>query len=263
MLHEATDRNQTTRQRRQLAIHLAEHFHHLRHHIAEQAADHCNRDHRQHGRIDHRDFEALGDALALFHKIGEAREYGGQMPSLRTGRNGGAIDRRKNPRELIEAGSEAVAFEYARTDIERDALEVTAFRLFGQGRQGVIEWQAGIEQGAEQAREQHHLVATQARAAFEAARRAAIGAGAPAVFDAERHQALIAQALARLLFGVGFGHPALAGTAGGQGEVVKGRHGGAGSQLAVVTRINSSAVVSPASTLSRPLSNRLGEKRRT
>ncbi len=201
-LEEGAGADQDAGDERQLRLARLEDRDDLRHHEDEQGRDDDEAHHCEHDRIQHRRQDLLADLLAAFGIDGEALEHVIQMPGLFAGRDRGAIDLRKDPRELREPIGERMSFHHLRAHAEDDALHARLLGLLRDGEQRFLERQAGAHQGGQLAREEREI--GRSDAADEAERLLAVRFLLRHLVDGDRQELALAQELADVPRGVAF-----------------------------------------------------------
>ncbi len=134
-----------------------EHGDDLRHDEGHQAAHDREAHDAQHDRIEHGRQDFLPHALATLGVVREPLEHAVEVAGLLAGRDGGAINFRKDLRKLGEAVREGVALHDAGSHAHDDTLNARLLGLLRYRQQGLLQGQSGTHQGRELSREQREV----------------------------------------------------------------------------------------------------------
>jgi hypothetical protein len=200
-LEERADEDHDLGRQRERLAGLRERLLELRHDVDQQDHHRRDGDADQDDRVDQRALDGLAELLVALHRVGEAREHGGE----RAARLARAHDVDVETVEHLAPRVERLRHRLAAAHLVADALQERRGerrrRQPDQRLERAVERQPGAQQRRELARERHQLVLGESLLREQAARRARLAArrrghrARRGRHDLHRHEPLVAQAV--------------------------------------------------------------------
>ena len=154
---ESADGDESAGQNRQGLPDVFEHLDHLGHHIAQQQRHHQQRHAGDEYRIDQRHHDLALHLLARLGVIGEALQHQIQVTGLFAGGHRGAVQIGKHMGEIAQGRRQGMALHEPRPHSHDHALDARLVALLRHRLQGLLDGQAGVDQGGELAADQGQI----------------------------------------------------------------------------------------------------------